>query len=369
MHLARVVHVMASGARGGGADHLIGLLPELRAAGLNCTALVGSDGPLCDALTARAVPTQAMPLMHSRTSLRAVARMAAAIKRSSPQLVHYHGTRAAFFGACAQQARLLPASLPTVYTAHGLSYRKTMSVGRTALFQAVEWWACRHATQVISVSRADLDDLRGRGFVQPQNGWHIPNAVDTHRFAPGDRAAARRALQLPQDAFIVGVTARLVAQKAVGDLLRACQQVSDVTLAIIGDGPERAALTQQAQTLPGRVFFLGSRGDVPACLPAFDVFALASHWEGEPIVLLEAMACALPCIATRTAGACEILEDGALGLLVDVAAPSQLAYAIRKLQAQPHTRAHLAQRGRDAIATRTYQAQAQRVLSVYGALL
>lgn len=365
----KVLHVMASGARGGGADHLLGLLPALQHLGLSCVAAVGTDGPLLADLAARGVAAVPLELMRSRTDGAALARLNAVFAANAPTLVHYHGTRAAFFGAAWRLTHPLAAPLPSVYTAHGLAYRKESALRRWLVFAAAELAACRLASGVISVSRADLDDLRARHFIGRNQGWHIPNAVDTRRFMPGPQAPARQRLGLPENAFIVGTTSRLVPQKAVADLIDAIRLFPQGTLAILGDGPERAALTARAADLGDRVVFLGSRGDVPACLPAFDLFALSSRWEGEPIALLEAMAAGLPCVATRTAGAAEILQDSGAGLLVDLAAPAQLAAAFARLHAASAERAALAAAGQTCVATRTYGVQASRVRAVYEALL
>src|SRR5439155_19838439 len=180
-----------------------------------------------------------------------------------------HGTRAGFFGALARPLVRRPP--PSVYTAHGLSYRKELDAAGRAAFLAAELVACRTAQHVISVSRADLEDLWRRRFVRPERGTHVPNAVDAERFSPGDREAARERLGLARDAFVVGTVARLVPQKSVGDLVAAAALVPGAEVVVVGDGPERAALQARAN---GSVRFLGARDDVPEVLGALDVFAL-----------------------------------------------------------------------------------------------
>ena len=360
--MMRVLHVMASGARGGGADHLLGLLPELRLAGVTCLAAVGTDGPLAAALSAQDFDVTGLHVMDSRVNLRHVLKVVRVIDASAADIVHFHGTRAAFFGAA---ARSLCATHPrTVYTAHGLAYRKPTKKPTKWAYLFSEWAACAAADDVISVSSTDLADLRQRRFLRC-SGAHIPNAVDTLRFKPGDRRAARSALQLPQDAFIVGTTARLVRQKAVMDLLTALEFCPGIMLGVIGDGPERERLASHSLTRAGRVVLLGARDDVAQCLPAWDAFALASHWEGEPIALLEAMACGLPTVATRTAGAEEILQGGAAGRLVDVAHPAQLAAAFTHLRDTPAERQRFADVGRAAALRRSHAQQAAQVMHVY----
>ena len=359
----RVLHLMASAARGGGAEHLTGLLPELVRSGIECAAAVGTDGPLAERLRAAGIETRTIDLMHSRVDPGAAARLRRLVKSVSPGLVHYHGTRAAFFGAV---ARILPGMPPPIYTVHGLSYRKETPRWRRPIFLAAEAMACRGLAGIVSVAAADLEDLVRRGFASAERALHLPNAVDAQRFFPGDRLEWRRRFDLPQDAFIVGTTSRLVPQKSVGDLIETIAVCPDTLLVVAGDGPERPALEEQARALGDRVRFLGERDDVPDLLRALDVFALASRWEGEAISLLEAMATAVPCVATATTGAREVLEGTGAGLLVEIGSPAALAGALRTLRERADLRVSMSLAGRRAVKDRTYAAAGRTLAAFYG---
>ncbi len=110
---------MASGARGGGAEHVRGLVREQKALGLSPSAVVGDDGPLADFLRPHVESVVTMPLMRSRWDVRSPQRLRSAIEAAKPDIVHVHGTRAAFF---AEPDPWL--SCPSVPAAHGLAYRK-----------------------------------------------------------------------------------------------------------------------------------------------------------------------------------------------------------------------------------------------------
>lgn len=358
---------MASGARGGGADHLLGLLPALRERGVDCVAAVGEDGPCLDHLRARGVSTHPIQLMASRMDPRAPLRVRRLVRRVAPEIVHYHGTRAAFFGALARPlARRWPAP---IYTAHGLAYRQQVGRHRRVLLLAAEALACRRSDRVISVSAADLRDLVRRRFVSEARGHVVPNAVDTERFRPGDGGEARRRLGLPAEGFVVGTVSRLVPQKSVADLIDAERRVPSVHLVIVGDGPLRSELQRQAAPIADRVVFLGSRDDVPEILPAFDVFALSSRWEGQPIALLEAMAAGLPIVATDTEGSRELLEGTEAGVLVGVGDAAELAAVLQRLEGDEGLRRRMGRAGREVVRARSYAASAEQVESIYRALL
>jgi glycosyltransferase involved in cell wall biosynthesis len=359
----RVIHVMASGERGGGADHLVGLLPELVRLGVAGRAVVGPEGPLASRLEALGLEVHRVAMMRSRVDVAAITRLRHELTQQAPDIVHAHGTRGAFFVALGRP----PA--PLVYTAHGLAYRQSVAAWRRGILLGAEAVACRAAAQVVSVSTADLVDLRRRRLVGPAAGVHIPNAVDTQRFAPGDRTAARQRLDLPVDVFVVGTVARLVPQKSVQDLVDAALVCPEVTLVIVGDGPLRGELETRAGAARGRIRFLGARDDVPDILRALDAFALSSRWEGEPIALLEAMATGLPCVATAIAGVREVLGDGQLGMLVEVGSPQAMARAMRLLRADPGLRRRLGEAGRSEMESRSWAAVAAQLVDVYAAVV
>jgi glycosyltransferase involved in cell wall biosynthesis len=169
---------------------------------------------------------------------------------------------------------------------------------------------------------------------------------------------------LSDDAFIVGTVSRLVAQKAVGDLIDAISVCDGMHLLIVGDGPLREQLEARARPC-GRATFLGGRDDVPDILPALDVFVLSSHWEGEPIALLEAMAAQIACVATTTDGSSEILKRSKGGVLVPIGQPYELARALEELRAHPEWRQQVAARGRALACERDWRMAAQRTYAVY----
>ena len=370
---------MASAARGGGAVHLLHLLPALRRAGWDCEAAVGGDGPLGADLAALGVVVHPVELLGRRLAPLRAARLVRLTARLGPDVVHLHGTRAAFFHAAGAAVGRRGSRPPTVYTAHGLAYRKDAGRIERRVSRFAERVACRGADAVISVSQADLTDLERRRFVRRGCGFHVGNAVRPAP-GPGDRATARRRLGLPPDALVVGTVSRLVPQKAVGDLVEAAARLAPAfdgpsgppVLVVVGDGPLRADLERRVQRGGGgaRVMLLGARADVPHLLPAFDVFALSSHWEGEPIALLEAMVAGLPCVATATEGAREVLGgDPSVGRLVPVGDATRLSAALADLLRDAGAREALGRAARAHVRGRTPEAQAVRVAEVYRHLL
>jgi glycosyltransferase involved in cell wall biosynthesis len=170
--------------------------------------------------------------------------------------------------------------------------------------------------------------------VHPRSIHVVPPGLPPARFdAPLAPNAARRALGVPAEAFIVGTVGRLARVKRHDVLIRALSALADTIpelhLAILGDGELREETEQLASELmPGRVTFAGHRADVPRLLRAFDIFALSSDFEGLPFALLEAMAVGRAIVTADVQGAGEAVRDGREGLVVPRRDPDALAAAI-----------------------------------------
>ena len=140
--------------------------------------------------------------------------------------------------------------------------------------------------------------------------------------------------ELALDGDVLVFAGRLGPQKAVGVLLDALARVSEVTLVIAGDGPERAALERRVAELglDGRVRFLGSvpRETVLRLFRAADASVLPSAWENFPHTVVEALAVGCPVIATAVGGVPEVVRDGENGLLVPPGDSAALADAIER---------------------------------------
>jgi glycosyltransferase involved in cell wall biosynthesis len=171
--------------------------------------------------------------------------------------------------------------------------------------------------------------------------------ADRARVSSTARAEARARLGLGADEPVVGTVGNFTAKKDHANLLRAVQRVRaeipTVRVVLIGSGPLEADLRRlvAALGLHGAVVFAGSRDDVPELLPAFDVFALSSRFEGLPIALLEAMSTGLACVATTVGGIPEVLTDGHDGRLVPPDDPDRLAAVLGALIRDPVRRAEL----------------------------
>ena len=152
----------------------------------------------------------------------------------------------------------------------------------------------------------------------------IPNCVDTTRFRPG---AARR----PSDEFTWLAVGRLMWKKDYPTLIEAMARQQQGVLLIAGAGEQEAELRALAARLNANVRFLGAREDIPELMHACDAFALSSAIEGLPVVLLEAAASGLPCVATDVGGVREAVLHERTGYVVPPGDPAAFAAAMSRL--------------------------------------
>ncbi len=184
----------------------------------------------------------------------------------------------------------------------------------------------------------------------------IPNGVDVERYCrPIDREAVRRELGLGSDDVALVMVGTFKRQKGHAILIEAAAELRtrhpEMKILLIGDGPLKPDIERQCHEagLDGVVTFLGSRRDVPTILAASDCFVLPSLWEGLPMALLEAMASALPCIATEVSGTKQVVVPGVSGLLVPPGDGAALAEAVGEVLADREGARAMGRAGRDRV--------------------
>lgn len=206
-----------------------------------------------------------------------------------------------------------------------------------------------------------LDEEMERELLQAgfpaQRVLRMDNGIDAQPFLDLSRSGAKKSLGLEGHTVAI-YTGRLVTQKALAILLQALaeaiQSQPELYLLLVGQGPEREALEQQAQALglTRHVRFVGNVQDVRPYLAAADIFVLPSEGEGISNALLEAMAAGLGCIATAVGGSPEVLDYGSCGLLVQPGKVEQLKAALVQLARDPQEVERLGRLARQRILTR-----------------
>jgi teichuronic acid biosynthesis glycosyltransferase TuaC len=280
-------------------------------------------------------------------------------------LIHAHAALPCGHAAAVIADRLL---IPFVVSVHGLDAFFTSQAGAVigSWCKRVAERVYRSATAVICISDKVREQVLSAVPANTKiNTAVIYNGIDPGMFCPGVES---------KSSLVVLSVGNLIAIKGHASLLRAFARMSaevpHCSLEVIGDGPERDALTQLASDLgiAERVKFRGrqSRNEVATAMRRCAVFALPSTHEGLGCVYLEAMACAKTAIGCWGQGIDEIIEHGKTGILVAPGNEDELSDSLRVLLRDNSLRQRLGVAARETVIARlTLDHQARQLAEIY----
>lgn len=282
------------------------------------------------------------------------------LRRRQPDLVHTELPWGDLIGRAAARVANIAPIVSTVTARYVDKPRLQLWIDRKTAP-----WADRVAFQSAEIVPFSLQ----HEGVRPEQVQVIPNGVEADDRDRSEAAAALRRVYGGGATTILGMVARLHPQKAHPDLLTAFARLasSDLRLWLIGDGPDRTRLVEQATALEiqDRVVFVGDRGDVRDWIAAMDIFVHPTHFEGLPLAVLEAMVMCKPVITSPIDGLRGLITSGVHGWLVPPGDPDALAETISHVIAHPEDAARVAQAG----AVRALsQFGSDRVVDAYEAL-
>ncbi len=324
-HVALVIPTLD---RIGGAERQTILLAcGLRSRGwrVSVIALSGAGGSAAGELVAAGIPFLALGMRKGLADPRGWIRLNRWLRRERPDVLHAHLPHAAWIARWSRLAAPVRVVVDTIHTS------STGTIGRRIGYR----WSRRLPDRVTAVGEAVRQAYLDAKMVPPQQIAVIPNGIDTESWKPDEevRAVRRREMGL-SDEFLWFAAGRLEPVKDYPTMLRAFAQVREpARLVIAGSGPlegELRALSAALEIAP-RVRFLGFEPDVRTWLRAADGFLLTSRWEGLPMGLIEASACAVPAVATDVPGTNEVIVGGQTGWLVPAGSSMVLAGKMRTL--------------------------------------
>uniref|UniRef100_Q47GK3 Glycosyl transferase, group 1 n=1 Tax=Dechloromonas aromatica (strain RCB) TaxID=159087 RepID=Q47GK3_DECAR len=323
---------------------LLPLIDGMQNHGWEVTA-VCSDGPEIPGLRARGYTVDTIPISRSLNVFRhavSVVRLAAYFRQQRFDILHVHTPVAALV---ARMAAFLARVPVVVYTAHGFYFHDEMPSWKRRLFVSLERFAGRFTNLLFTQSAEDAETAVQEGISPAGDTLAIGNGVDAGRFDPsviGAGGEMRRALGIPEEAFVIGIIARQVIEKGIMEFLEAAIAAAgknqEIHILMVGErlasdhaGDVEAELERAGAALGKRLVATGARKDIPELLAAMDVFCLPSWREGMPRTIIEAMMMGKAVIATDIRGSREEVVPGETGLLVPTRSPEALAEAFLAL--------------------------------------
>jgi glycosyltransferase involved in cell wall biosynthesis len=308
--------------------------PRAHAAGMEIVQV----GPLVPQISPR----------NDRAALRTLTRVLA---EGRYDVVHTHSAKGGVIGRIAAARAGVPR---IVHTWHGFPFNEFQSRLRRSAYIRLEKVAAKHTDAFLAIGSETVTTALRLGLATPDRirlSWPSVD-VDAYAAAPGSRAQARRRLDLPLGVKVVGAIGRLTYQKGPEIFVRAIARLPDDVFGLWAGGggmlDELEKLTAKLG-VQDRMRWLGHRDDVAEVMPAFDVMAMASRWEGLPCVLVEAIGAGIPLVATAVPSNQDLVLAGETGLLVRPQDPGGLADAITCLLDDPAAAARMAGRARERV--------------------
>lgn len=361
----RIVYVNHTGKVSGAERVLLDMLRGLDRELYESTVLCPVGGNLQQLVEAEGVCCHEVPELNARFTkrpgqlIRYVASLASVmlvlrreIQRSDPDFVHANTLRAGIM-----------ATIATIGTRRKVIWHVHDDLPHHLLSEIIRRLAfLSQRTQVIAVSHATADAFR-RSLNFGSRLRVIHNGTDLSRFPlkSYSESPLKKELDIPQESFLVCAVGQICARKGLLELSRAFSKVVQhspkLHLAIVGEivfaheVPYRDALFRFVESagLSDRVHFTGTRKDVASVLQSADLLVLNSLEEPFGLVLVEAMSCGTPVLATRVGGIPEIVTDKATGWLVERGDTRELAAKLLWLSEQSELLSRVAATARETV--------------------
>lgn len=240
------------------------------------------------------------------------------IKQLKPDIVYAHSSKA---GALARIADL-GLKNKVIYNPHGWAFNMQQSAKKKEMYKWVEKISAYFCDKIVCISDAEKESALREKICKPSKLQVIYNGIDLEAIK-NTIPKTKAELNIPEDAFVVGMVGRLSKQKAPDVFVKAAKLIKDkipnAYFLMVGDGELRGQVENLIHQYDlGSSFLITGWVDNPtAYMKIMDVGMLLSRWEGFGLVLPEYMACGVPIVATNVDAIPNIIKDGVNGMLVN----------------------------------------------------
>lgn len=253
--------------------------------------------------------------------LKAIGEVRRLIKRYNPDIVYAHSSKA---GAIARVADI-GLKNHCLYNPHGWAFNMRCSAKKKAMYTAIEKIAAPFCDKIICISDAEKQSALDKKICREDKLQVIFNGVDIEAYENGIHGTVKRKdLNIPEDAFVVGMVGRISPQKAPDIFIKMAKHVKDKVsnahFIIVGNGDQEAEIKKYAKDndFLDSLHITGWVDNPMSYVELFDVACLLSRWEGFGLVLPEYMMARKPIVASRVDAIPNIICDGENGLLVEM---------------------------------------------------
>lgn len=253
--------------------------------------------------------------------LKAIKAVRALIKKYNPDIVYAHSSKA---GAIARVADI-GLKNRCVYNPHGWAFNMRCSAKKKAIYTAIEKIAAPFCDKIICISDAEKQSALDKKICRDDKLQVVFNGVDIEAYENGVHGVVKRKdLNIPEDAFVVGMVGRMSPQKAPDVFIKMAklvkEKVPNAHFIIVGNGNQEAEIRKYAEDngFSDSLHITGWVDNPMSYVELFDVACLLSRWEGFGLALPEYMMAGKPIVASSVDAIPNIIRDGENGLLVEV---------------------------------------------------
>lgn len=290
--------------------------------------------------------------MHREISavddIKAIRTVRKLIKKYNPDIVYAHSSKA---GAVARIADI-GLKNSCVYNPHGWAFNMRSSKKKQKLYTVIEKLAAPFCDKIVCISEAEKQSALNKKICKENKLQVIFNGVDIEQYENKKGAPLSRTdLDIPEDAFVVGMVGRISPQKAPDVFIQAAklikQQISNAYFIIVGNGEQEDEVLNYAKEngFDDSLLITGWVDNPMSYIKLFDVSMLLSRWEGFGLVLAEYMLARKPIVATRVDAIPNIITDHVNGLLFNVDDPQEACKAVIELYNNKNLRGQLIENG------------------------
>lgn len=284
--------------------------------------------------------------------LKAIGEVRRLIKRYNPDIVYAHSSKA---GAIARVADI-GLKNHCLYNPHGWAFNMRCSAKKEAMYTAIEKIAAPFCDKIICISDAEKQSALDKKICREDKLQVIFNGVDIEAYENGIHGTAKRKdLNIPEDAFVVGMVGRISPQKAPDVFIKMAKHVKDKVsnahFIIVGNGDQEAEIKKYARDndFLDSLHITGWVDNPMSYVELFDVACLLSRWEGFGLVLPEYMMARKPIVASRVDAIPNIICDGENGLLVEMDDVVGASTAVLKLYLNNNLKSKLIDKGLETV--------------------
>ena len=255
------------------------------------------------------------------SDLKAIKEVRALIKKYNPDIVYAHSSKA---GAITRVADI-GLKNHCIYNPHGWAFNMRCSAKKKAMYTAIEKIAAPFCDKIICISDAEKQSALDKKICKEDKLQVIFNGVDIEAYENEVHGAVKRKdLNIPEDAFVVGMVGRISPQKAPDVFVKMAKHVKDEVpnahFIIVGNGNQEDEIRKYAEDndFSNSLHITGWVDNPMSYVELFDVACLLSRWEGFGLALPEYMMAGKPIVASRVDAIPNIIRNGENGLLVEV---------------------------------------------------